>query len=118
MGVDTDWVNACMTTPLCACEYLLKIVPCFIDHTTFQGDYLCVLSCLEYSRGSVCSGRHCHPYTHTHSQDAMSSAQEVQLSGDKLGESVDECDALLKKHEAFERLMQSQEEKVCEDVRV
>ena len=42
----------------------------------------------------------------------MSSAQEVQLSGDKLGESVDECDALLKKHEAFERLMQSQEEKV------
>ncbi len=42
----------------------------------------------------------------------MSSAQEVQLSGDKLGESVDECDALLKKHEALERLMQSQEEKV------
>ena len=57
-------------------------------------------------------------HTHTHSQDAMSSAQEVQLSGDKLGESVDECDALLKKHEAFERLMQSQEEKVCEGVRV
>ncbi len=37
---------------------------------------------------------------------------KVQLSSDKLGQSVDECDALLKKHEAFERLIASQEEKV------
>ena len=38
---------------------------------------------------------------------------QVHLSTDKLGQSVDECDALLKKHEAFERLIVSQEEKVC-----
>ena len=36
----------------------------------------------------------------------------MHLSTDKLGQSVDECDALLKKHEAFERLIISQEEKV------
>lgn len=44
--------------------------------------------------------------------DAMSAAHEVHLSVDKLAEGVDECDALLKKHEAFERLIISQEEKV------
>lgn len=38
---------------------------------------------------------------------------QVHLATDKLGQSVDECDALLKKHEAFERLITSQEEKVC-----
>ena len=38
---------------------------------------------------------------------------QVQLSSEALGGSVDECDALLKKHEAFERLIISQEEKVC-----
>ena len=38
--------------------------------------------------------------------------EQVHLSTDKLGQSVDECDALLKKHEAFERLIISQEEKV------
>ena len=37
----------------------------------------------------------------------------MQLGTDKLGQSVDECDALLKKHETFERLIASQEEKVC-----
>ena len=37
---------------------------------------------------------------------------QVHLATDKLGMSVDECDALLKKHEAFERLITSQEEKV------
>ena len=36
----------------------------------------------------------------------------MHLSTEKLGQSVDECDALLKKHEAFERLITSQEEKV------
>ena len=39
--------------------------------------------------------------------------EQVHLSTDKLGQSVDECDALLKKHEAFERLIISQEEKVA-----
>ena len=37
---------------------------------------------------------------------------QVHLATDKLGPSVDECDALLKKHDAFERLITSQEEKV------
>ena len=37
---------------------------------------------------------------------------QVHLSTEKLGQSVDECGALLKKHEAFERLIVSQEEKV------
>ena len=36
----------------------------------------------------------------------------MHLSTEKLGQSVDECGALLKKHEAFERLIVSQEEKV------
>lgn len=40
---------------------------------------------------------------------------QVQLSSDKLGQSVDDCDALLKKHEAFERLISTQEEKVNTD---
>ena len=38
---------------------------------------------------------------------------QVHLATHKLGQSVDECDALLKKHEAYERLVASQEEKVC-----
>ena len=42
----------------------------------------------------------------------MFNTSQVHLSTDKLGQSVDECDALLKKHEAFERLIVSQEEKV------
>lgn len=37
---------------------------------------------------------------------------QVQLLHDKLGESVDECDVLQKKHEAFERLIVSQDDKV------
>ena len=37
---------------------------------------------------------------------------QVQLLQDKLGESVDECEVLLKKHDAFERLIASQDEKV------
>ena len=43
---------------------------------------------------------------------SASHCSQVHLSTDKLGQSVDECDALLKKHEAFERLIVSQEEKV------
>ena len=37
---------------------------------------------------------------------------QVQLQTGKLGDSVDECDAILKKHEAFERLIGSHEGKV------
>lgn len=37
---------------------------------------------------------------------------QVHLATEKLGQSVDECDALLKKHEAYERLLASQEDKV------
>ena len=43
---------------------------------------------------------------------------QVQLSSDKLGQSVDDCDALLKKHEAFERLIATQEDKVGDNRRV
>ena len=39
-------------------------------------------------------------------------SHQVQLQTGKLGDSVDECDAMLKKHEAFERLIGSQEGKV------
>lgn len=38
---------------------------------------------------------------------------QVQLLQDKLGESVDECEVLRKKHDAFERLILSHDEKVC-----
>ncbi|XP_065894234.1 spectrin beta chain, non-erythrocytic 1-like isoform X3 [Dysidea avara] len=48
----------------------------------------------------------------TEAIDAMSSAHEVYLSGDELGNSVDEVDGLLKKHETFEKLLVTQEEKV------
>ena len=34
------------------------------------------------------------------------------MSGDELGNSVDEVDGLLKKHETFEKLLVTQEEKV------
>ena len=37
---------------------------------------------------------------------------QVYLSGDELGNSVDEVDGLLKKHETFEKLLITQEEKV------
>lgn len=37
---------------------------------------------------------------------------QVQLQAGKLADSVDECEALLKRHEAFERLIASQEGKV------
>ena len=50
--------------------------------------------------------------THDMSLYIILNISQVHLSTDKLGQSVDECDALLKKHEAFERLIVSQEEKV------
>ena len=36
----------------------------------------------------------------------------MYLSGEELGNSVDEVDELLKKHETFEKLLTTQEEKV------
>jgi hypothetical protein len=44
--------------------------------------------------------------------DAISSSQEVALAGTDIGTSVDEVDAAVKKHEAFEKLLTTQEEKV------
>ena len=44
--------------------------------------------------------------------DALSSSQEVALAGTDIGMSVDEVDVAVKKHEAFEKLFTTQEEKV------
>jgi hypothetical protein len=44
--------------------------------------------------------------------DALSSSQEVALAGTDIGTSVDEVDVAVKKHEAFEKLLATQEEKV------
>lgn len=44
--------------------------------------------------------------------DTLSSSQEVALAGTDIGTSVDEVDVAVKKHEAFEKLLTTQEEKV------
>jgi len=44
--------------------------------------------------------------------DALSSSQEVALAGTDIGTSVDEVDVAVKKHEAIEKLLTTQEEKV------
>ena len=44
--------------------------------------------------------------------DALSSSQEVALAGTDNGTSVDEVDVAVKKHEAFEKLLSTQEKKV------
>ena len=44
--------------------------------------------------------------------DALSSSQEVALAGTDIGTSVDEVDVAVKKHEVFEKLLTTQEEKV------
>jgi hypothetical protein len=44
--------------------------------------------------------------------DALSSSQEVALASTDIGTSVDEVDVAVKKHEAFEKLLTTQEEKV------
>jgi spectrin beta len=44
--------------------------------------------------------------------DSLSSSQEVALAGTDMGTSVEEVDAAAKKHEAFEKLLMTQEEKV------
>ena len=44
--------------------------------------------------------------------DALSSSQEMALAGTDIGMSVDEVDVAVKKHEAFEKLLTTQEKKV------
>ena len=44
--------------------------------------------------------------------DAFSSSQEVALAGTNIGTSFDEVDVAVKKHEAFEKLLTTQDEKV------
>jgi spectrin beta len=44
--------------------------------------------------------------------DALSSSQEVTLAGTDIGTSVDEVDIAVKKHEAFEKLLTTQEKNV------
>ncbi|XP_066999614.1 spectrin beta chain, non-erythrocytic 5 isoform X3 [Anabrus simplex] len=44
--------------------------------------------------------------------DALSSSQEVALASSDFGSSVEEVDAQVKKHDAFEKLLMTQEEKV------
>ncbi|XP_035225862.1 spectrin beta chain, non-erythrocytic 1-like isoform X1 [Stegodyphus dumicola] len=44
--------------------------------------------------------------------DTLSSQQEVYLSGSDMGNTVEEVDALVKKHEAFEKLLITQNEKL------
>jgi spectrin beta len=44
--------------------------------------------------------------------DSLSSSQEVALASTDVGTSVEEVDAAAKKHEAFEKLLTTQEEKV------
>lgn len=45
--------------------------------------------------------------------DSLCSTQEVALSNTDFSELVDEVDLLVKKHNAFEKLFQTQEEKVA-----
>ena len=44
--------------------------------------------------------------------DALSSSQKVALAGTDIGTTVDEVDVAMKKHEAFEKLLTTQERKV------
>ncbi|XP_044739331.1 spectrin beta chain, non-erythrocytic 1 isoform X2 [Chrysoperla carnea] len=44
--------------------------------------------------------------------DTLSSTQEAALNGTNFGTTVDEVDVLAKKHDAFEKLLQAQDEKV------
>ena len=74
----------------------LQFILCDLYSHRFGQHVECILN-LYHNLGSILN-----VYTHV----------QVHLATDKLGQSVDECDALLKKHEAFERLITSQEEKV------
>lgn len=44
--------------------------------------------------------------------DTISSTQEASLSGTNFGNTVDEVDAIAKKHDAFEKLLAAQDEKI------
>ncbi|XP_076022140.1 spectrin beta chain, non-erythrocytic 5 [Genypterus blacodes] len=50
-------------------------------------------------------------YRDAHSLDKTSGSQEILLQNSTLGNSVDETEGLLKRHEAFEKLLSSQEDK-------
>ncbi|XP_029982912.1 spectrin beta chain, non-erythrocytic 5 [Sphaeramia orbicularis] len=51
-------------------------------------------------------------YRDVNNMDKTSSSQEVLLQNSTLGNSVDETEGLIKRHEAFEKLLSSQEEKL------
>lgn len=45
--------------------------------------------------------------------DAGSISPQILLQNSSLGNTVDETEGLIKRHEAFEKLLSSQEDKVC-----
>ncbi|KAM9341571.1 spectrin beta chain, non-erythrocytic 5 [Symphorus nematophorus] len=51
-------------------------------------------------------------YRDVNSMDKMSSSQEILLQNSTLGNTVDETEGLIKRHEAFEKLLSSQEDKL------
>ncbi|CAN9501902.1 unnamed protein product [Ophioblennius macclurei] len=51
-------------------------------------------------------------YQNVNSVDKTSSSQEILLQSSTLGNTVDETEGLIKRHEAFEKLLSSQEEKL------
>ncbi|XP_030248101.1 spectrin beta chain, non-erythrocytic 5 [Sparus aurata] len=51
-------------------------------------------------------------YRDANSIDKTSSSQEILLQNSTLGDTVDETEGLIKRHEAFEKLLSSQEEKL------
>ncbi|XP_070699072.1 spectrin beta chain, non-erythrocytic 5 [Pempheris klunzingeri] len=51
-------------------------------------------------------------YRDVNSADKTSSSQEILLQNSTLGNSVDETEGLIKRHEAFEKLLSSQEDKL------
>ncbi|KAM4625618.1 spectrin beta chain, non-erythrocytic 5 [Polymixia lowei] len=52
-------------------------------------------------------------YRDTDSMDKTSNSQEVVLQNSALGSTVDETEVLIRRHEAFEKLLCSQEDKLC-----
>ncbi|KAJ8333342.1 hypothetical protein SKAU_G00422380 [Synaphobranchus kaupii] len=52
-------------------------------------------------------------YRDANHMEKITNSQEILLKGGDLGTSVDETDLLIKRHEAFEKLLNSQEDKVA-----
>ncbi|KAG5855882.1 hypothetical protein ANANG_G00001630 [Anguilla anguilla] len=52
-------------------------------------------------------------YRDANHMEKITNSQEILLRGSDLGSSVDETDMLIKRHEAFEKLLNSQEDKVA-----